>query len=165
MTNSFAFFIEGNLLELNRYIYYTCVEKPSFMKNLFSILILVFVINTAHFSQDLSQEDITLSESILVQKSYHIDLPTYNKATIIVRRLIAETDLSEQEILAILDNMVSNQATITRQFLEMFHGLPVYVNTGNPAEDQESYNTLKMAWIENNPDKHQELINSNRSSK
>ncbi|MDG2226339.1 MAG: hypothetical protein P8L20_01270, partial [Flavobacteriales bacterium] len=158
-------FIEGNLLELNRYIYYTCVEKPSFMKNLFSILILVFVINTAHFSQDLSQEDISLSESILTQKLYHIDLPTYNKAAIIVRRLITETDLSELEILAILDNMVASQASITRQFLERFHGLPVFINTGNPAEDQESYNALKMAWIENNPDKHQELINSNRPSK
>ena len=135
------------------------------MKTLFSILILVFVVNTAHFSQELSQEDISLTESILAQKSYHIDLPTYDKAAIIVRRLIAETDLSEQGIIAILDNMVSNQATITRQLLEMFHGLPVYVNTGNPTEDQESYNTLKMAWIENNPDKHQELINSNRSSK
>ncbi len=135
------------------------------MKTLFSILILVFVVNTAHFSQELSQEDISLTESILAQKSYHIDLPTYDKAAIIVRRLIAETDLSEQGIIAILDNMVSNQATITRQLLEMFHGLPVYVNTGNPTEDQENYTALKTAWIENNPDKHQELINSNRSSK
>lgn len=135
------------------------------MKTLFSILILVFVVNTAHFSQELSQEDISLTESILAQKSYHIDLPTYDKAAIIVRRLIAETDLSEQGIIAILDNMVSNQATITRQLLEMFHGLPVYVNTGNPTEDQENYTALKTVWIENNPDKHQELINSNRSSK
>ena len=135
------------------------------MKTLFCILILVFVMNTPSCSQILSQEDISLSESILTQKSYHIDLPTYNRAAIIVRRLIAETDLSEQNIIEILDSMVSNQATITRQFLEMFHGLPVYVNTGNPAEDQENYNALKMAWIENNPDKHQELINSNRSSK
>ena len=93
------------------------------MKTLFSILILVFVVNTAHFSQELSQEDISLTESILAQKSYHIDLPTYNKAAIIVRRLIAETDLSEQGIIAILDDMVSNQATITRQLLEIFHCL------------------------------------------
>ena len=135
------------------------------MKTLFCILILVFVMNTPSFSQVLSQEDISLSESILTQKSYHIDLPTYNKAATIVRRLIAETDLSELEILDMLDNMVANKATVTRQFLELFHGLPVYINTGNPAEDQENYNTLKMAWIENNPDKHQELINANRSSK
>ena len=121
--------------------------------------------NTTPFSQGISQEDISLSESILTQKLYHIDLPTYNKAAIIVRRLITETDLSELEILAILDNMVASQASITRQFLERFHGLPVFINTGNPAEDQESYNALKMAWIENNPDKHQELINSNRPSK
>ena len=126
---------------------------------------LVFVMNTTPFSQGISQEDISLSESILTQKLYHIDLPTYNKAAIIVRRLITETDLSELEILAILDNMVASQASITRQFLERFHGLPVFINTGNPAEDQESYNALKMAWIENNPDKHQELINSNRPSK
>ena len=135
------------------------------MKTLFCILILVFVMNTPSFSQGLSQEDISLSESILTQKSYHIDLPTYNKAATIVRRLIAETDLSELEIIAILDNMVANKATVTRQFLELFHGLPVFINTGNPAEDQENYHTLKMAWIENNPDKHQELINANRSSK
>ena len=135
------------------------------MKTLFCILILVFVMNTSSFSQGLSQEDISLSESILTQKSYHIDLPTYNKAAIIVRRLIAETDLSELEIINILDNIVANKATVTRQFLELFHGLPVYINTGNPAEDQENYNTLKMAWIENNPDKHQELIDSNRPSK
>ena len=135
------------------------------MKTLFCILILVFVMNTPSFSQGLSQEDISLSESILTQKSYHIDLPTYNKAAIIVRRLIAETDLSELEIINMLDNMVANKATVTRQFLELFHGLPVYINTGNPAEDKENYNTLKMAWIENNPDKHQELINANRSSK
>ena len=135
------------------------------MKTLFCILILVFVMNTPSFSQVLSQEDISLSESILTQKSYHIDLPTYNKAAIIVRRLIAETDLSELEIINMLDNMVANKATVTRQFLELFHGLPVYINTGNPAEDKENYNTLKMAWIENNPDKHQELINANRSSK
>ena len=135
------------------------------MKTLFCILILVFVMNTPSCSQILSQEDISLSESILTQKSYHIDLPTYNKAATIVRRLIAETDLSELEIIAILDNMVANKATVTRQFLELFHGLPVYINTGNPAEDKENYNTLKMAWIENNPDKHQELINANRSSK
>ena len=121
--------------------------------------------NTPSFSQILSQEDISLSESILTKKSYHIDLPTYNKAAIIVRRLIAETDLSELEIINMLDNMVANKATVTRQFLELFHGLPVYINTGNPAEDKENYNTLKMAWIENNPDKHQELINANRSSK
>ncbi len=125
----------------------------------------MFLANITSFSQDLSQEEILLSESILIQKSYHIDLPTYNKAVIIVRRLISETELSEQEIISVLDDMVSNQATITRQFLEMFHGLPVYINTGNPAEDQENYNTLKTAWIENNPDKHRELINSNRSSK
>ena len=135
------------------------------MKTLFCILILVFVMNTPSFSQGLSQEDISLSESILTQKSYHIDLPTYNKAATIVRRLIAETDLSELEIIAILDNMVANKATVTRQFFELFHGLPVYINTGNSAEDQENYNTLKMAWIENNPDKHQKLIDSNRSSK
>jgi len=135
------------------------------MKTLFCILILVFVMNTPSCSQILSQEDISLSESILTQKSYHIDLPTYNKAAIIVRRLIAETDLSELEIINMLDNMVANKATVTRQFLELFHGLPVYINTGNPAEDKENYNTLKMAWIENNPDKHQELINANRSSK
>ena len=135
------------------------------MKTLFCIVIVVFVMNTTSFSQELSQEDISLSESILTQKSYHIDLPTYNKAATIVRRLIAETDLSELEILDMLDNMVANKATVTRQFLELFHGLPVYINTGNPAEDQENYNTLKMAWIENNPDKHQELINANRSSK
>ena len=135
------------------------------MKTIFSILALLFVINTASFGQSLSQEESLLSESILTQKSYHIDLPTYNKAVIIVRRLISETELSEQEIISVLDDMVSNQATITRQFLEMFHGLPVYINTGNPAEDQENYNTLKTAWIENNPDKHRELINSNRSSK
>ncbi|MBC8475188.1 MAG: hypothetical protein H8D53_01955 [Bacteroidetes bacterium] len=135
------------------------------MKTIFSILTLLFLANITSFSQDLSQEEILLSESILIQKSYHIDLPTYNKAVIIVRRLISETELSEQEIISVLDDMVSNQATITRQFLEMFHGLPVYINTGNPAEDQENYNTLKTAWIENNPDKHRELINSNRSSK
>ena len=135
------------------------------MKTLFSILALLFVINTTSFSQDLSQEDALLSESILTQKSYHIDLPTYNKAAIIVRRLIAETELSEQGIIAILDNMVSNPATVTRQFLEMFHGLPIYINTGNPAADQENYNALKIAWIENNPDKHQELIKSNNPSK
>ena len=135
------------------------------MKTLFCILILVFVMNTPSFGQVLSQEDISLSESILTQKSYHIDLPTYNKAAIIVRRLIAETDLSELEIIDMLDNMVANKATVTRQFLELFHGLPIFINTGNPAEDQENYNTLKMAWIENNPDKHQELINANRSSK
>ena len=135
------------------------------MKTLFCILILVFVMNTPSCSQILSQEDISLSESILTQKSYHIDLPTYNKAAIIVRRLIAETDLSELEIINMLDNMVANKATVTRQFLELFHGLPVYINTWNPAEDKENYNTLKMAWIENNPDKHQELINANRSSK
>ena len=135
------------------------------MKTLFCIVIVVFVMNTTSFSQELSQEDISLSESILTQKSYHIDLPTYNKAATIVRRLIAETDLSELEILDMLDNMVANKATVTRQFLELFHGLPVYINTGNPAEDQENYNTLKMAWIENNPDKHQELIDANKSSK
>ena len=135
------------------------------MKTLFCILILVFVMNTPSFSQGISQEDISLSESILTQKSYHIDLPTYNKAATIVRRLIAETDLSELEIIDMLDNMVANKATVTRQFLELFHGLPAFINTGNPAEDQENYNTLKMAWIENNPDKHQELINANRSSK
>jgi len=135
------------------------------MKTIFSILTLLLIANITSFTQDLSQEEILLSESILIQKSYHIDLPTYNKAVIIVRRLISETELPEQEIISVLDDMVSNQATITRQFLEMFHGLPVYINTGNPAEDQENYNTLKTAWIENNPDKHQELINSNRSSK
>jgi len=135
------------------------------MKTIFSILTLLLIANITSFSHDLSQEEILLSESILIQKSYHIDLPTYNKAVIIVRRLISETELPEQEIISVLDDMVSNQATITRQFLEMFHGLPVYVNTGNPAEDQENYAALKTAWIENNPDKHQELINSNRSSK
>ena len=129
------------------------------------MLTLLFLANITSFSQELSQEEILLSESILIQKSYHIDLPTYNKAVIIVRRLIAETDLSEQGIIAILDDMVSNPATVTRQFLEMFHGLPIYINTGNPAADQENYNALKTAWIENKPDKHQELINSNRSSK
>ena len=135
------------------------------MKTIFSILTLLLIANITSFTQDLSQEEILLSESILIQKSYHIDLPTYNKAVIIVRRLISETELPEQEIISVLDDMVSNQATITRQFLEMFHGLPVYVNTGNPTEDQENYTALKTAWIENNPDKHQELINSNRSSK
>jgi len=129
------------------------------------MLTLLFLANITSFSQELSQEEILLSESILIQKSYHIDLPTYNKAVIIVRRLIAETDLSEQGIIAILDDMVSNPATVTRQFLEMFHGLPIYINTGNPAADQENYNALKTAWIENKPDKHQELINSNNLSK
>jgi hypothetical protein len=135
------------------------------MKTIFSMLTLLFLANITSFSQELSQEEILLSESILIQKSYHIDLPTYNKAVIIVRRLIAETDLSEQGIIAILDDMVSNPATVTRQFLEMFHGLPIYINTGNPAADQENYNALKTAWIENKPDKHQELINSNNLSK
>jgi hypothetical protein len=135
------------------------------MKTLFSILALLFVANTASFGQSLSQEESLLSESILTQKSYHIDLPTYNKAVIIVCRLISETELSEQEIISILDDMVSNPATITRQFLEMFHGLPTCKNTGNPVVDQENYKAAKIAWIENNPDKHRELIDSNNPSK
>ena len=76
------------------------------MKTIFSILTLLLIANITSFSQDLSQEEILLSESILIQKSYHIDLPTYNKAVIIVRRLISETELPEQEIISVLDDMV-----------------------------------------------------------
>jgi hypothetical protein len=135
------------------------------MKTLFSILTLLFVTNITSFGQDLSQEEMLLSESILIQKSYHIDLPTYDKAVIIVRRLISETELSKQEIISMLDDMVSSTSTITRQFLELFHGLPAYIGKGDSVVGQENYKALKTAWIENNPDKYQELIDSNKPSK
>jgi hypothetical protein len=160
-----SLFIKGNLLIFTRYIRCNYIVKPLLMKTIFSLLTLLFVVNTVSFSQELSQEDKMLSESILIQKSYHIDLPAYDRAVVIVRRLISETELSKQEIISMLDDMVSSPATITRQFLELFHGLPAYIGTGDSVVDQENYIALKTAWIENNPDKYQELIDSNKPSK
>jgi len=117
------------------------------------------------FSQSASQENETLSNNILTQKSYHIDLSTYAKAKLIVDRLISETSLSEQEIIEMLDEMVESRATVTRQFLEKFDGLPTYIDTGNPELDKENYKNAKNSWVENNPVKYQELINSNKPLK
>jgi hypothetical protein len=135
------------------------------MKPIFSLLTLLFVINTVSFSQELSQEDIMLSESILIQKSYHIDLPAYDRAKLIVDHLIKETSLQKQEIIDILDQMVVSSSSVTKLMLERFHGLPVYVNTGNPELDKKNYKNAKNEWIENNPSKYQELVNSNTSQK
>lgn len=135
------------------------------MKTIFSLLTLLFVINTVSFSQELSQEDIMLSESILIQKSYHIDLPTYDRAKLIVDHLIKETSLQKQEIIDVLDQMVVSPSSVTKLMLERFHGLPVYVNTGSPELDKKNYKNAKNDWIENNPSKYQELVNSNTSQK
>ena len=135
------------------------------MKTIFSLLTLLFVINTVSFSQELSQEDIMLSESILIQKSYHIDLPTYDRAKLIVDHLIKETSLQKQEIIHVLDQMVLSPSSVTKLMLVRFHGLPVYVNTGSPELDKKNYKNAKNDWIENNPSKYQELVNSNTSQK
>jgi len=135
------------------------------MKTIFSILALLFVINTASFGQNLSQEESLLSESILIQKSYHIDLPTYAKAKLIVGRLVAETSLTELEIKDVLDEMVSSHKSVTRQMLEKFHGLPTFTDTGNPEQDKENYKFAKNEWVDNNPELYQELINSNKTQK
>lgn len=135
------------------------------MKIISSILVLLFITNTASFGQVLSQEDILLSESILIQKSYYIDLPTYDKAKLLVDRLITETSLQKQEILDVLDQMVSSPSTVTKLMLERFHGLPIYVNTGSPELDKKNYKNAKNEWIENNPDKYQELVKSNTAQK
>lgn len=34
---------------------------------------------------------------------------------------------------------------------------PVYINTGNPANDKQAYDIAKRQWIENNPAKYQEM--------
>lgn len=135
------------------------------MKTLLSILALLFVINPPSFSQNLSQEESLLSESILIQKSYHIDLPTYAKAKLIVDRLVAETSLTELEIKEVLDEMVSSHKSVTRQMLEKFHGLPTFTDTGNPEQDKENYKFAKNEWVDNNPELYQELINSNKTQK
>ena len=135
------------------------------MKTIFSLITLLFVINTASFSQELSQEDIMLSENILIQKSYHIDLPTYDRAKLIVDHLIKETSLQKQEIIHVLDQMVLSPSSVTKLMLVRFHGLPVYVNTGSPELDKKNYKNAKNDWIENNPSKYQELVNSNTSQK
>ena len=135
------------------------------MKTIFFLLTLLFVINTDSFSQELSQEDIMLSENILIQKSYHIDLATYDRAKLIVDHLIKETSLQKQEIIDILDQMVLSPSSVTKLMLVRFHGLPVYVNTGSPELDKKNYKNAKNDWIENNPSKYQELVNSNTSQK
>lgn len=135
------------------------------MKIISSILALLFITNTVSFGQVLSQEESLLSESILIQKSYHIDLPTYDKAKLLVDRLITETSLQKQEILDVLDQMVSSPSTVTKLMLERFHGLPIYVNTGSPELDKKNYKNAKNEWIENNPDKYQELVKSNTAQK
>ena len=135
------------------------------MKTIFFLLTLLFVINTDSFSQELSQEDIMLSENILIQKSYHIDLATYDRAKLIVDHLIKETSLQKQEIIHVLDQMVLSPSSVTKLMLVRFHGLPVYVNTGSPELDKKNYKNAKNDWIENNPSKYQELVNSNTSQK
>ena len=135
------------------------------MKTIFFLVTLLFVINTDSFSQELSQEDIMLSESILIQKSYHIDIPNYDRAKLIVDHLIKETSLQKQEIIDILDQMVLSPSSVTKLMLVRFHGLPVYVNTGSPELDKKNYKNAKNDWIENNPSKYQELVNSNTSQK
>ena len=42
---------------------------------------------------------------------------------------------------------------------------PVFVNTGNPEADNESYMIAKEEWIKNNPEKYEQLLQQNPMSK
>jgi hypothetical protein len=113
----------------------------------------------------VAQSNKLSSESILNQKSYNIDLPTYKKAKLIVDRLLNETTLNEQKIIEILDEMVADPTPVERQILIRFYGLPILIDTGNPQLDQKNYNKAKEEWILKNPKKHQKLMNSNHVHK
>ena len=125
-------------------------------------LIAALVFCAPVYSQTITEADETLSTRILNQKSYHIDAKMFDKATVIVNRLIAETSLSEEGIMSILDEMVSNPTPVMMQFLQRFYDLPVFIDTGNLEVDNENYRIAKNDWIENNPVKYQEAINSNK---
>jgi len=124
---------------------------------------LLLTLSTSTFAQGSSAADQALAAKILKEKSYHVDLPTYTKASEIVDRLISETDLKEQEIANVLDDMVADPATVTRQMLVKYHGLPILKNTGNKEKDMADYKKAKTKWVEENPEKYKELIESNRA--
>ena len=131
-------------------------------KFLFLMLIFVTASLTAK-SQTASTNEQT--QIILSEKSYHEDLATYPKAKKIVELLLEQTELSEAEIKNILDVMVNDARPAVRQVFERFHGLPTYQDTGNPEVDKANYKMAKDQWVQDNPDKYQALINSNKSQK
>ncbi len=120
----------------------------------------------ALIAQKNNKSDKNISqERILEQKSYHVDLPTYKKAKLIIDKLIEETSLSELEIIELLDIMVADPTTVEKQILIRFYGLPVFVDTGNPELDNENYKKAKNDWIKKNPEKYNNLINSKHTQK
>ena len=112
-----------------------------------------------------AQSNQLSSESILEQKSYNVDLPTYKKAKVIVDRLIGEAKLDKKAIIEVLDEMVADPTPVERQILIRFYGLPVFIDSGNPQLDHKNYNKAKEEWIKNNPKKHQKLIDSKNAQK
>jgi hypothetical protein len=44
----------------------------------------------------------------------------------------------------------------------LIDGFPEYEDTGNPEVDQKNYQKRKQKWVEENPEKYQEYINSKR---
>jgi len=131
------------------------------MKKAIYLIALLALIGTNGFSQN----DNNKAENILKQSSYHIDLPAYPKAALVVTTLLEETTLTDQEILSVLDEMVANPISVQQQVLTKYHGLPTLIDTGNPEADIENYNKAKTKWIKDNPEKHKKLISSNRSIK
>lgn len=125
----------------------------------FLICILCFSINL--FSQNQADNNTFNDDSIekiLKENSYtSMDLPEYRKAEMIIKKLMEETSLTENEISALLTGMVQDSTPVDMQILIKIYNMPVFIDTGNPVTDQENYNKAKETWIKENPDKYQEL--------
>jgi len=54
------------------------------------------------------------------------------------------------------------KSVIVENKQEMPAGFPKYIDTGHPETDRQNYSQAKQLWINNNPDKYNELFNKNK---
>ena len=55
------------------------------------------------------------------------------------------------------------KSVIVENKQEMPAGFPNYIDTGYPETDRQNYSQAKQQWINNNPDKYNELFNKNKN--
>ena len=108
-------------------------------------------------SHTYAQQNNNQVTNILIQSSYHVDLPTYPKATLAVELLLEETTFSDQKILSVLDGIVTNPLSVELQVYRKYCGMPVYIDTGNPTIDRKTLNKAKSVWVKENPKKYKRL--------
>ena len=54
------------------------------------------------------------------------------------------------------------KSVIVKNKQEMPASFPQYIDTGHPEIDRQNYSQAKQQWINNNPDKYNELFNKNK---